>query len=146
MCVSQHPPQHPQHHQQGVLPGDRPAGRRDKLVSTLDAASMNSGWVTGGGRRPQMGWTYLPCNSTGQRTGAAKQKNCIYGKPAAAVFLRLAVNCNGTFRSRARRPLVWVALTSSSGLCKRQLGHSEGKAFPSSRQVARKAQGKSHLS
>ena len=93
-----------------------------------------------------MGWTYLPCNSTGQRTGAAKQENCIYGKPAAAVYLRFAVNCNGTFRSRARRPSVWVAATSSSGLCKRRQGHSEGQAFPSSRQVARKAQGKSHLS
>jgi len=22
-----------------------------------------------------MGWTYLPCNSTGQRTGAGKQEN-----------------------------------------------------------------------
>ena len=95
-----------------------------------------------------MGWTYLPCNSTGQRTGAAQQENCIYGKPAAAVCLlvRFAANCNGTFHSRARRLSVWVAATSSSGLCKRRPGHSEGKEFPSSRQVARKTQGKSHLS
>jgi hypothetical protein len=25
-----------------------------------------------------MGWTYLPCDSTGQLTGAAQQENCIY--------------------------------------------------------------------
>jgi hypothetical protein len=49
-----------------------------------------------------MGWTYLPCNSTGQRTGAAQRENCIYGKLVAAVCLRFPVNCNGSLCSVSR--------------------------------------------